>query len=369
MFWIIALAILVPLAIVLAWYNLSPQFGKRLSQEQKALFQKLSYHDGQVFQNDLKINMDIDFIPTLMEWFRKDPSRQPQSKIQPQSLKPEALDNPSGPAQLYWFGHSAFLGLADGQRFLIDPMFGQHSAPHPWLGTARYSSQLPLEVQDFPEIDFVLISHDHYDHLDLKSVQQLEPQVKRFLVPLGLANHLKSWGIPESKIQEFAWHDQIQLGSIQATFTPARHFSGRGLFDRSETLWGSWVIQSSESKIYFSGDSGYGPHYQEIGERYGPFDLALMECGQYNEAWKDVHMMPEESVQAAIDLKSKRYMPIHWAGFTLSFHPWSEPVERSLQAAQSKALEFISPEIGELIDLSAPQLPQSRWWESIPTAQ
>lgn len=364
--WLILGLIALVLITLITWYLLSPQFGRRANAQQLSSYSDYTNHNGKVFINPEPIDMKIDFIPTLLEWFKKDPTRQPQQELKPQTIMSEDFSSQVGEKpRLYWFGHSAFMLLVDGQKILIDPMFGQHSAPHPWLGTKRYSSELPLKVEEFPEIDIVLISHDHYDHLDYPSIKKLKDRVKKFLVPLGMGNHLKSWGVSASQIQEFNWEDSLQLSSLKFTYTPARHFSGRGLSDRFETLWGSWVVQSSRSKIYFSGDSGYGSHFQAIGAKHGPFDLALMECGQYNPAWADVHMTPEESVQAALDLNAERYMPIHWAGFTLSFHSWTDPVERSLLAAKEAQIEFISPKIGELIDLRSSHLPKSRWWEEL----
>jgi L-ascorbate metabolism protein UlaG (beta-lactamase superfamily) len=248
----------------------------------------------------------------------------------------------------------------DNKTILIDPMFGSNAAPIAPFSVQRFS-QNTLELNDeFPEIDLVLISHDHYDHLDYDSIQKLKSKTKHFYVALGVKRHLVSWGIPENTITEFDWWDENPFDGIQITFTPTRHFSGRGLTDRAKSLWGGWALKTAKENIWFSGDSGYGEHFKEIGKRLGPFDFAFMECGQYNENWHQIHMYPEESVQAAIDAKVKNMMPVHWAGFALAQHTWTEPVERFTQEATAKKLNYCLPKIGQLFDSN--HSITARWW-------
>jgi L-ascorbate metabolism protein UlaG (beta-lactamase superfamily) len=242
-------------------------------------------------------------------------------------------------------------------------MFGQTAAPHPLLGPKRYSKELPIEIEQIPYIDAIILSHDHYDHLDYGSIQQLKDKVGAFYTPLGVGNHLRSWGVQDSIIHELDWWDSIMLDNIQLVCAPAQHFSGRGLFDRATTLWSSWVVKADSMNVYFSGDGGYGPHFKEIGEKYGPFNISLMECGQYNEDWKAIHMMPEETVQAAVDLNSNYFTPIHWAGFTLAFHDWDEPVIRAATKAQELNIPMLTPKIGEQILLDHIQPTPTKWWE------
>jgi L-ascorbate metabolism protein UlaG (beta-lactamase superfamily) len=251
----------------------------------------------------------------------------------------------------------------DGKNILIDPMFGPVPAPHPWLGRARFTDGLPLEIAQLPMIDAMLISHDHYDHLDYGSIRALNAKTKEFFVPLGVGAHLRSWGIEASRIHEMDWWDEADHGSLHFAFAPARHFSGRGLTDRFSTLWGSWVIHGKQDSIYFSGDSGYGPHFQEIGAKYGPFDFAMMECGQYNEKWPLIHMMPEETAQAAVDLGAKAMMPIHWGTFVLAMHSWTDPVERVTKRAEELGMPVITPRIGAVVSLDALATFRERWWE------
>jgi len=208
-----------------------------------------------------------------------------------------------------------------------------------------------------------LISHDHYDHLDYWSITKLKDNVKKFYVPLGVAAHLKAWGVEEVKIVEMDWWEEVKFEELVFACAPARHFSGRGLTNKDSTLWCSWVVKGDNANIFFSGDTGYNEGFKKIGEKYGPFDLTLLECGQYNEGWAEIHMMPEQTVQAHIDLRGKLLMPIHWAAFKLSVHPWQEPVERLLAKANSLGVKVTTPKIGEPVILGR-TLPSSRWWEN-----
>jgi L-ascorbate metabolism protein UlaG (beta-lactamase superfamily) len=186
---------------------------------------------------------------------------------------------PQDAAKVTWFGHSAFLLEIEGKRLLFDPMFGPRPSPVRWIGAKRFSDKLPLQPEDFPALDAIILTHDHYDHLDYSSIRKLKDKTPRFIVPTGVGSHLIRWGVAREKISEHAWWDEWRLDGLTLACTPARHFSGRGLFDRNSTLWCSWVVVGRETKIFFSGDSGYGPHFKEIGDKYGPFDLTLMECG------------------------------------------------------------------------------------------
>jgi L-ascorbate metabolism protein UlaG (beta-lactamase superfamily) len=245
---------------------------------------------------------------------------------------------------------------------LLDPMFGRSPSPFPIFGPKRYSVKLPIEIEELPTIDAVIFSHDHYDHLDYGSIRKLKAKVKQFIVPLGVAGHLVRWGVDPKIIQEHDWWDEFTFRGLTLASTPARHFSGRGLGGRDTSLWCSWVILSEDTRIFFSGDSGYGPHFKEIGSKYGPFDLTLMECGQYNERWAGIHMMPEETVQAHLDVQGKLMIPIHWGAFTLALHSWSDPVERAVKAAKQLGSAIATPRIGETVSIGAAEYPNSTWW-------
>ena len=264
-------------------------------------------------------------------------------------------------AKFIWYGHSVILMQIQGKVLLVDPMLGPDTTPIAPIANKRFSENTLDLIDDFPEIDLMLITHDHYDHLDYASIQKLKPKTKQYFVALGLKRHLVSWGVDEALITEFDWWDTHELGDISIHFTPTQHFSGRGLTDRQKCLWGGWVFNTAEENIWFSGDGGYGSHFKTIGERLGPFDFGFMECGQYNDDWRPVHLFPDESVQAAIDAKVKKAMPIHWAGFSLSYqHTWSEPAEVFAQAAIDKKLDYVLPNLGEQFDIFDNK--KQYWW-------
>lgn len=260
-----------------------------------------------------------------------------------------------------WFGHSAFLVEMEGKRILLDPMFGPVASPFSFIGQ-RYAYQQPIDLEQFTDIDAVIVSHDHYDHLDYPSIIRLMPHVAHFFVPLGLGAHLMHWGVAEDKITELDWWKSVDYEELRFTAAPARHFSGRSFSDKNKTQWASWVLQGQYSNVYFSGDGGYAPHFKEIGDKFGPFDLALLECGQYNERWEPIHMMPKQAVQANIDVRGKVMMPIHWGAFDLALHEWREPVRRVLAAAREQGVIVATPYIGERFIIGR-DLPQEKWWE------
>lgn len=356
---------LILLIIGFLFVSLSPQFGGNPSSEQKAEFEKLGHYSNGEFQNLIETNMDMDFgeaIKMLPEFFKNDPSRVPDFDIPIVKIDSVDLTLPNQSTRLIWFGHSAFLLQIDGKNILLDPMLGEVPAPHPLLGKKRFSKELPIEIEQLPSIDLILFSHDHYDHLDYGSVQKLMGKTQAYYVPLGLGSHLKAWGIHPEKIHEMDWWDELEVDGLKLAFTPSRHFSGRGLTNRFSTLWGSWVIHGESDRIYFSGDGGYGPHFKDIGDRFGPFDFAMMECGQYNERWKEIHMMPEETAQAGLDIQAKVIMPIHWGAFSLAMHSWTDPVERVLKAAEELKLPVYVPKIGSYINLDQNLETREEWW-------
>lgn len=361
---IISIVLLFTIVVVL-FVKLSPQFGANPSKEKVLQYEKLDYFEDGKFSNLVPTNMDMDFTETikmLPEFFKKDPTRRPDFELPIERRDSLELVNKDHTTRLVWFGHSSFLLQIDGKTILIDPMFGEVPSPHPMLGKKRYSKVLPIEVEKLPQIDMIIMSHDHYDHLDYGSIQKLKDKTKSFYVPLGMGAHFEDWGVNSSTIHELGWWDEIQADGLLLALTPARHFSGRGLNNRFSTLWGSWVIQGQSDNIFFSGDSGYGPHFKQIGEKYGPFNFAMMECGQYNERWTDIHMVPEETAQAAQDVNAKIFMPIHWAAFTLAMHSWTDPVERVLAKAKQINQPIYVPEIGEFIELDKNLETGRKWW-------
>lgn len=278
------------------------------------------------------------------------------------SKKPDFTLFESGDA-LVWLGHSTLLGRLDGVSFIVDPMFSDRASPFACVGPKRFDGSL-IDSKTLPPIDVILITHNHYDHLDRHSMRMLHKQAKAIYLPLDNVQIIAKWGIRGEKVKEFDWYEEIRFGNVRFAFAPSQHFSGRGVTDRNRSLWGSWAVQGSSRSLYFSGDGGYNSHFKTIGERYGPFDLACLECGAYNDAWREVHMAPEETVRAAQDLGAKVMMPIHWAGFSLSTHAWDDPVTRALAEAKRKKVTVTTPMIGETVMLDDP-VRDEVWWDGV----
>lgn len=293
----------------------------------------------------------------LMKKMLCDTSRIPAEKMP--EVKPDFLDfmKKSEHMKFIWFGHSTLLLNLDDHTILIDPVF-HNASPVSFIGK-RFQKPV-VELSELPPVDSIVISHDHYDHLDKLTVEYFRTKETKFYVPKGVGAHLEDWGIPQERITELSWHESAMSGPIVFTATPAQHFSGRGLFDRNETLWASWVIQGVTEKIYYSGDTGYGPHFKEIGEKYGPFEYAFIENGQYNVRWPDVHMQPEESLQAYVDLDAHTFIPVHWGMFDLSLHHWTEPIVRTHTIAMNWDIPIITPRLGETVDWF--HSPNTPWW-------
>jgi L-ascorbate metabolism protein UlaG (beta-lactamase superfamily) len=262
-----------------------------------------------------------------------------------------------------WYGHASTLVEIDGARVLVDPIWSERCSPSRLVGPHRVHEP-PRPLEDLPALDAVVISHDHYDHLDLPSIRVLaQTQKAPFLVPLGVGAHLRKWGIPEARIVELDWNEHTEIAGIRFTATAAQHFSGRG-FSRDTTLWASWVIAGSQHRVFYTGDSGYFPGYTHIGERYGPFDATLMQIGAYDEKWPDIHMTPEEGVAAHVDLGGELMIPVHWCTFSLSLHSWTDPADRVWREAKSNGVKLAVPKPGERIDVAQP--PQvNGWWHEL----
>jgi L-ascorbate metabolism protein UlaG (beta-lactamase superfamily) len=262
-----------------------------------------------------------------------------------------------------WLGHSSLLIALDGKTILVDPVFEERASPFTWIGPKRFHPP-PIAVKGLPSIDVVLITHDHYDHLEKSTIKKLESKTSLFLVPLGIGELLEKWGIAPEKIIELDWWEHHKLDSLHFTATPAIHYANRGVFDRNKRLWCSWSVQGMNRKIFISGDSGLFNGFKEVGKKAGPFDITFLKIGSYDETWKQIHMTPEEAVQQHLYLRGRVLVPLHWATFDLGLHPWYEPIERLITAAMEKEVQFIAPKIGHRIDSS--QLPEMElWWRGI----
>ena len=294
---------------------------------------------------------------TLMDWISPAKDKNPLKSLP--SIKFQIKNLTEG--KFIWLGHSTLLMNTGGLIVMTDPVFNRAS-PLPIFGKP-FSIENPIIIDDLPKVNVVVISHDHYDHLDTRAIKDLSKKVDRFFVPLGIKAHLESWGVDKNKISELDWHDSENYKGIKFILTPAQHFSGRGLSDGNETLWGSWIINSSTMKVFFSGDGGYSKTFKELGGMYGPFDIAFIENGAYNANWSKIHMFPDEVVQATIDLNAKVLFPIHWGKFDLAIHPWDEPIIRVTDEAKKQKVNIATPMIGEVFDLI--NLPITHWWKSL----
>lgn len=333
--------------------------GKRLER----IRESRAFIDGQ-FRNVQETSMLAPgaSYPKLMYkfFFGRIPEREPSSPI---SLVPTDLHQPaSDEPTIIWFGHSSYLLTIDGKRILVDPVFSGHASPFSMVGVKEFPFVKRYTIQDFPPIDIILLTHDHYDHLDYESIAGLYPRVGKFYTSLGVGEHLEYWGIEKSRVVEFDWWESATLWpGAELTAAPSRHFSGR-MFNRNQSLWASFILKTSSLKLYLGGDSGYSQTFQELGEKFGPFDLAILECGQYDPMWPLIHMAPEETIQAGLDLKAERVMPVHWGKFALANHSWTDPIVRAVKRAGELNVPLLTPAIGQqqsLVRIGE----QQAWWK------
>lgn len=272
-----------------------------------------------------------------------------------------AFETTSG-LQVVWLGHSTVLARVDGTTILIDPIFDEkvlHQA-----GAAVRFQPPPLVRDSLPNIDAVVISHDHFDHLEMNTVQYLAPKGSVFFVPLGVGAQLEQWNVSANQIVELDWWESAEFRSLSLVCSPARHFSGRSLSAANKTLWASWTIIGPEHRLFYSGDTGYSEHFEQVGSRFGPFDLTLLQIGAYGEAWPDIHIGPEEAVAAHLALRGRKLLPVHWGTFDLAAHPWDEPIRRFVRAAEDKGIEIVTPRLGEVLDFER-SASADRWWRGL----
>jgi L-ascorbate metabolism protein UlaG (beta-lactamase superfamily) len=361
----IILALLVALILWLVLFLREAKFGRTPSGKAlQRVTSSTNYKEGQ-FRN-------LEFTPNLTEgvsiirviqkfFFEKGKNNKPPNPLP--SKKTDLLNLDPSKNALVWFGHSSYFIQVDGRKILVDPVFSGAASPLSFT-TRSFAGSDVYTTADIPEIDYLIITHDHWDHLDYETIINLKQKVKLVITSLGVAPHLQLWGYDRNKIIELDWNEEMLLqNGFKVWAVAARHFSGRS-FNRNKSLWSSFVLQTPSMKIFIGGDSGYGAHFEETGKRFGPFDLAILECGQYNIYWKYIHMMPEEVVKAATDLKSKHVLPVHWGKFALSVHDWDEPIERITAEGELKNVPVIHPMIGEEVDLNSMKS-YPRWWELV----
>jgi L-ascorbate metabolism protein UlaG (beta-lactamase superfamily) len=290
----------------------------------------------------------------------------PKAPLPVEPLTRAALDA-APDRSLFRLGHSTMLIKLRGGYWITDPVFAERASPVQWMGPKRFHAP-PIALEDLPPLRGVILSHDHYDHLDRDTVLKLARTTQVFLTPLGVGDRLIAWGVDAAKVRQFDWWEGTTIDGVHFTATPAQHFSGRGLFDGNKTLWASWVIVDDALRVFFSGDTGYFDGFKEIGRRFGPFDVAMLETGAYDANWPYVHMQPEQTVQAHEDLRGRWLMPIHNGTFDLAMHAWQDPFERVLALSSARGIALTTPRMGERLDLSAPHV-ATTWWRDVETEE
>jgi len=343
-----------------------PKFGRQPTGDRlERIKRSPNYRDGS-FQNvspTPQLSEGVNFFSVLGEFmFGGSKRRKPKGTIP--AVKTDLLHLPAQEDVLVWFGHSSYFIQVDGRKILVDPVFS--GAASPIKSTTRsFPGSDAYGMDDMPQLDYLFLTHDHWDHLDYETILKLKTKVSKVICALGVGEHLEYWGYDKAMITEMDWNEEVipEPGFIVNT-TTARHFSGRGL-KRNQGLWVSFVLRTPTTKLFLGGDSGYDIHFKAIGDKYGPFDLALLECGQYDKAWKYIHMLPEQVATAAQELKACRLMPVHWAKFALGNHAWDDPILRVTVAAASNNVPLTTPRIGEKVYLKNDQQTYIEWWKNV----
>ncbi|WP_288243249.1 MBL fold metallo-hydrolase [uncultured Chryseobacterium sp.] len=361
---LISLAVLV----ILLYFIITGQevFGSEAKGERLLKMQRSKYYKNKQFQN-------LSYTPALAEGYsmpkvmfnflfdKKDPHLKPLSDIP--SVHTNLKNLPKDQDVFVWLGHSSYYIQTDGVSFLVDPVLSSYGSPFRFFNKAFSGADI-FKPEDIPNIDYLVITHDHYDHLDYPTVKAIRNRVGKVVLPLGVGAHLERWGYKSEQLIEEEWGVEVGLSNdIKIIFTPARHFSGRKM-KRNVTLWTSYVLNTPTRKLFLGGDSGYDTHFKMIGEKYGPFDYAIIENGQYNEAWRYIHALPEDVIQASIDVRAKNIIPVHSSKFALALHAWNEPLQKVTSLAESNNLSVLTPMIGESLDLNKPDSQFRKWWES-----
>ena len=347
--------------IILLFIKLYIPFGGTPSDNDEKDYEKRAnnYKDGKFYnKNEIKMN----FFTNEKNSYISAKELKPKDNIPTETPIFKKNDNIEN-LNITWLGHSTILINISGMTILTDPVFSDYASPFSFIGPKRFS-EMPIKIADLPKIDIVLISHDHYDHLDYKTIKLIDDKVDKYIVPLGVENHLERWKINKNKISNMAWWEEININGLLIGCTPSRHSTSRTFLDKDSTLWASYVLINDDYKVFFSGDTGYDEHFKEINKKYGDFDISFLEAGQYNVKWKNLHMTPEESVQAGVDLKAKCIMPIHNSAFVISEHPWDDPLERFVKESEKNNIKYITPIIGETINYNENKS-TSHWWKEI----
>ncbi len=357
---------LVVFLIMVGVFLKQPKFGKLPSGERLQRIKKSPNYKNGSFQNvshTPDLAEGVTYHSLIKEFLFKKRIRVSPTDTLP-SVKTDLLNLDTKADILVWFGHSSYFLQIDGKRILMDPVFSGSASPFSFAIKA-FAGTNPYSVDDIPEIDFLFISHDHWDHLDYGTIKKLRPKIRKVICGLGVGEHFEAWGYKKELIVELDWNENIDLGAnFMVNTTSARHFSGRG-FSRNKSLWLSYVLQTPTIKIFLGGDSGYDSHFAEIGDKFGPFDLAILENGQYDYKWKYIHMLPDEILKAAQGLKAKSILPVHSGKFALANHSWDEPLEMIVQNSDHGNLNVITPKIGEQVSLKDASQKFEYWWRNV----
>lgn len=361
--WLAAGALL--LALVARVVMRGPAFGATGDPQRLARYaDSPQFVDGRFANRPPQERLDLAKLRTMIGNYLGGQVREPGAPIPVDALDAAAFAAAAPDLRLHWFGHASVLIEIDGVRLMTDPMFSERASPFASLGPRRFHAP-PLPLARMPRLDAVLISHDHYDHLDVRSVQHFAAGGTHFYVGLGIGAHLERWGVAPAQIHEMDWWQAARLGRLTIHSTPARHYSGRRAADNS-TLWSSWFVRGTRRAVYYSGDTGYTAHFADIRARLGAPDVAIIKVGAYGETWLDIHMDPEAAVTAHADLGASALLPVHWATFNLAYHDWAEPIERTLAAAAIRGIQVATPRVGEAFDFGQ-ALPAARWWRQPPS--
>jgi len=357
---VLLLGALLALAASTSWLA---TFGGRMEGPRLERARRSPHFDGERFLNPVPTRLMVPGTTWEMtrHWLFGGEERVPRRPPPVVSRRTaEYQAPPASGLRATWIGHASVLVEIDGQRILTDPVWSERASPSTLVGPRRFHPP-PLPVEALPTIDLVVISHDHFDHLDMETVMALAARGTRFAVPLGVGAHLEAWGIAADRLVELDWGESARVGELEVVAVPARHYSGRSPLRRDATLWTSWVVKGPRHRLFFSGDTGYFDGFKAVGAAHGPFDLTLIKIGACDWTWQEIHLSPEEAVRANQDLRGRLLLPIHWGTFNLAFHSWSAPAEEALAAAQARGVAVALPRPGEWVEPDAP--PQvEKWW-------
>lgn len=357
----LAIALVVAIVLVRSTEWLASFGGKLEGGRLERARRSPHYADG-AFRNLVASDVTKGSVPDMLR--RQLFGKEQRSPVRPVPIVGRtAADYAAPPAsglRATWIGWSTVLVEIDGHRVLTDPIWSERCSPSPLVGPKRFHPP-PIALDQLPPVDAVVVSHDHYDHLDMPTIRTLARRGTRFVLPLGMGAHLERWGVPAAQVTELDWNESTTAGSLTITATPARHFSGRNPFRKDGVLWASWVVRGPRHRFFFSGDTGYFDGFRAIGAEHGPFDLTLIKTGAYDRAWPDIHVNPEQAVQVHRDVRGRVMLPVHWATFNLGIHAWIEPPERVLAAARAAGVTVVFPRPGEMVDPTAPAAIQP-WW-------